>query len=466
MMHNLGLLLLMLLCGFEICAGQATAPPPQQAQQSAMFGSVPSGTPGGTLDLTLSNAIDRALSYNLALIEGAENVTAVRAARLTALAELLPSVTAQVGDTSQQVNLKAFGFSGFPGIRTIVGPFSVFDARGFVSWPLYSYSSRRLFDAARSELAAANLSQERLRSVVANVTTVLYLEAIANAARIDAARAELDTARAIRQQAEAMREAGAVAGIEVVRARVEEQARRQRVIFARNEFAKSKIRLARAIGMPLAQDFKIAGQIAYQPLPELSLDEALKRAYAARPDYRGYQALVEAAESRVKAARGERLPSFQVDANYGAIGPHPSDSHGTYSAAVGVSIPIFEGGRIEADRLRAGAAASQRRAEYEDLRGRIDQEVRTALLDARAAAEQVEVARSGLSLAEQQLSLSRDRFAAGVTTGVEVSQSQQAVAAARENYIASLDAFNTAKAALVAAMGLAPAEMKQFLGLK
>jgi outer membrane protein TolC len=130
-----------------------------------------------------------------------------------------------------------------------------------------------------------------------------------------------------------------------------------------------------------------------------------------------------------------------------------------------VRMPIFEGGRIEGDIVQADAALSQRRSEYLDLRSRIDAEVRTAFLDLTSAASQVGVAQSNRGLAQQTLTQSRDRFAAGVTDTLEVVQAQETVAAAEQDYISALYAHNVAKATLARVLGQADQNIRQFLRL-
>jgi len=85
------------------------------------------------------------------------------------------------------------------------------------------------------------------------------------------------------------------------------------------------------------------------------------------------------------------------------------------------------------------------------------------LLDLNSAAEQVEVARSSVELAEESLAQSRDRFTAGVTDNLEVVQAQESVASAHENYIQSLYAHNLAKIELARAIGDAEQGGKRYL---
>jgi outer membrane protein TolC len=97
--------------------------------QSIYFGSMPVGkATAGVMDLSLKDAIERGLKYNLAILLGDQETRSARGVRWKALSSLLPDVTAQASESIQQINLHAFGFPGFPGIRPIVGPFSVFDS--------------------------------------------------------------------------------------------------------------------------------------------------------------------------------------------------------------------------------------------------------------------------------------------------------------------------------------------------
>src|SRR5205807_2461597 len=155
-----------------------------------------------------------------------------------------------------------------------------------------------------------------------------------------------------------------------------------------------------------------------------------------------------------RAAVSERLPAVGMNADYGDIGPNPLNSHGTFSVSASVRFSIWEGGRIRGDIEEADAHLQQRKAELADLQGRIEYEVRSALLDLQTAADQVEVARSAADLARRALEQAQDRFTAGVADNIEVVQAQNSVATAATSYIDSLYAHNFAKALLARAMGV------------
>ncbi len=437
-----------------------TSAAPQMSVQggvsSVFMGSAPQGAASPEeLPLSLAEATSQGLRYNLGPVLAAQGARAARAARYIALSALLPNVNAQIRESSEQINLAAMGFPGLPGMHPIIGPFGVTDARGRMSQTLFNWRSVQNTRAASQSVQAADQSSLDARDVVVLVVTNLYLQAVAGASRVEAARAQLATAEAVYNQAADYKREGVVAAIDVLRAQVEFQAQQQRLIYFRNEFEKQKLNLARAIGLPDGQQFRLTDTAPFAPIPPLTPEEAISRALSGRRDYQSALAGLRAAELIRKAAAADRLPSLEFHGDYGTIGQNLGSSHGTYTAAVSLDIPIFQGGRVRGEILEADAQLEQRRAQVADLRERIAHEVRVALLDLHAASEQVEVARGAVALAQQQLAQARDRFAAGVTNNLEVTQAQEAVATADENYITGLYSFNAAKAALGRAVGQA-----------
>jgi outer membrane protein TolC len=104
--------------------------------------------------------------------------------------------------------------------------------------------------------------------------------------------------------------------------------------------------------------------------------------------------------------------------------------------------------------------------QLDDLHNRVEQEVRSSLLDVKTSNEQVMVARQSIDLAAEQLKEAQDRYSAGVSGSLEVVQSQEAVADANETYIQALYLNNVAKLSLAHALGVAEQQTKSFLGGK
>ncbi len=436
--------------------------------QGAYQGSVLSAeTPGAPLQLSLAEAIRRGLEYNLGTVGYQNSIREARALRRAELASLLPNLNGNVLASEQQTNLAAFGFNfRAPGFNfpTIVGPFHYVDARASLTQAIVDVTLLRNYRASQQNVRATELSSQDARDLVVLAVTGGYLQVISAAARIDSARAQVATAQATYQQAVDRRNAGVAARIDVTRSQVELQIQQQRLTSQETDFAKLKIQLGRVIGLPPGQDFSLADSLPFTPLTGLTLEQALMRASSNRADLKAAEAQVQAAELTRKAAVAERYPAVDLVADYGGIGTSPQNSHGTFSVTGSLRFPIWQGGRIRADIEAADAALQQRRSEYQDLRGRVDADVREAFLDLTAAASQVMVAQSNRDLAQDTLGQARDRFAAGVADTVEVVQAQEAVAVAEQDYISSLYAHNLAKASLARAMGQADQSIQQLLG--
>jgi outer membrane protein TolC len=280
---------------------------------------------------------------------------------------------------------------------------------------------------------------------------------------VDSVKVQVASAQAISQQASDRFTSGLNAKIDMTRSQVELQTQQQRLTAEQAEYAKQKIALARLIGLPPGQDLILTDAMPYAPLENLTLEQAITLASQNRSDIKAAEAQVRAANLSRKAASAEHYPTLDLGADYGVIGINPASSHGTFSVTGQLTFPIWAGGRSNGDIEQADALLRQRRAEYEDLRARIEAEVRTAYLDLNAAADQVRVSQSRRELAEDELVQARDRFASGVADTVEVVQAQEVVSTAEENYIASLSAHNLAKASVARATGQAEKIMRNLL---
>ncbi len=422
--------------------------------QSPFEGAVPQGkaTPE-VLSLTLSDAIARGIRANLGAVLAAQSVRSAEGGYQEARSRLLPNLSAHISEMAEQINLDAFGFPGLPGISRIIGPFGVFDSRLALTQEVLNIQSMRATEAASAGLSAAQFTAADARETVALVVTAYYLQSLAAASRVDAAKAQEQTADALYQQALDLKTNGVAPAIDVLRAQVELETERQRLIARSNEFEKAKLRLARAIGLPDGQAIRLADKLPETPSPEIAFDAALAQAYRERNDYQSLAARVKAAELAWRAAGAARLPSVNFHGDYGAQGKSPANSHGTFTAAVSLDIPVFTGGRTSAERLQADAELRRQQAQMDEMRGRIAFEIRSELLDVDSTRDQVEVSRTAVELARQQEQQARDRFAAGVANNLEVVQAQEALATANENHIASLYAYQASRAALARSMG-------------
>ena len=434
---------------------------PTQAP-GAFQGSVPSGAPSsGPLSLSLDEAVKRGLRYNLGAINSQQSLRQAQGESIVALSPLLPNLSANLLEVDQQIDLAAFGFkfktppgSGFS-IPTIVGPFNYFDLRGNLTQKLADVQALRTYQSSREARRAADFSVQDSREFIVYVVTAGYLQVIAESARVDSAKVQVESAQAIYQQALDRFTSGLSARIDMTRSQVELQTQQQRLTSEQAAYAKQKIALARLIGLSPGQEIILADALPYAPLENLTLEQAIDLASHNRSDLKAAEAQVHAAEFSRKAAVAERFPTLDFAADYGVIGINPATSHGTFSVEGQLHFPIWAGGQARGDIEEADARLQQRRAGYDDLRARVEADVRTAFLDLNAAAELVRVAQSRRALAQDELQQARDRFASGVADTVEVVQAQEVVSSAEQDYIASLNAHNLAKAGVARAAGQA-----------
>lgn len=434
--------------------------------QNPFQGSVSMGSASAqTLQLSLQDALERGLRYNLAVLLNEQSSRASRGQRWQALSQLLPHLTTTTVTGKRLVNLYSVGFPRtLRNINPISGPFNVFDARASVSGPLLNIQALRNEKAASDEVEAANYTYQDARNVVVLVISNAYLLGVATQAEVQSAQVQVSTAKALYQQAVDRYHSGFSPEIDTLRAHVELQSREQHLIAARNDERTAKLNLARAIGLPDGQHFDLSTPASFQSLPETEYAKALSEALANRADYRAAEAQVRAAEARRRAIVAERYPSLGFLGDFGDAGFSPQFSHDTFSVAATLNIPVFQGGKVRGELIQADAQLKQAEDKLNNLKGQISYDVHTALMNIETATEQVAVAKSNVALARETLAQANDRYTAGVTDNIEVIQAQEALAGADDAYIASLYQHNVAKVALARALGSAEHTVLQYVG--
>jgi outer membrane protein TolC len=437
-----------------------------QAPQSSFDGSVATGqvTPG-VLQLSLDDAIQRGLKQNLGLILSGTNVQSANGQRLQELQALLPTVDGYLREAVMQTNLAAQGIRA-PGFPAIIGPYGYTDLRGTLSWSLLNISSLKNYLASKHNFEGSKLSAEDARDMVVLTVGNAYLLVIADASRIRSVESQVATAKVSLDQAVENHQAGTSPLLDELRARVDYQTLQQQLITSENQFAKDKIALARTIGLPLEQKFELTDQVPYAAMDNMQADAAVKEALTNRKDLQAMQQQTMAAKDLRAAAKAERYPVIGFDGDYGLIGVNFGTSHGTGNAEGTLRFPIFEEPRLRGDAQIAQAQLNQSNAQLNDMQGQIDAEVRDNILDIQAAAQQVEVAHSNVQLASEALSEAQERYAAGVSDNLAVTQAQQSVAQANDRYVASLYQHNVAKLSLARALGVAQTNYKDYVGGK
>ena len=453
--------------GMLIAQQLPTSIPGQTAGPTAgsFQGSVTAGQANAqTLVLSLDDAIQRGVKNNLGAILSGTQTASAKAQRLTQLQPLLPDVEFNAREAEMQVDLAAQGLR-IPGFPTIIGPFGYSDLRASLTWSLLDLKALHSYIASKHQFKAAQLSEQDARDMVVLTVGNAYMLVLADQGRVDSFQAQVATSKVSLDQANANHDAGTAPKLDVLRAQVDYQSLQQQLIVAQNSLEKDKLALARAIGLPLDQKFNLSDKAPYAVFDHLDVDATIKQAHANRKDLAAMVEQTKAAEEQRKGATADRYPTIKVDADYGDIGVNVRHSHGTGDAQGTLSVPVFKEFELRGEAQVAQSQLDTQKAQLSDMNAQVDADIRDALLDIEAAQKQVEVARSSVELANEALSEAQQRYVNGVSDNLAVSQAEQSVAQANDQYVSSLYRDNVAKLSLARALGTGQ-DYKKYLGGK
>ncbi len=405
------------------------------------------------LRLTLRDAVQIALKQNPQVQIANLNLAESEQDRNLARAALLPQMELQTFDKVQRFNLEAFIGKTLPGSSQHAGPFETFQIGPTLSFPLLDLRLWRKYQAS-SHLVRAGEAQERsVREQTVLLVVSQYLGSLRAAADVQAAQSRLDLARALDEQAEDLQKNGVATGLDALRARVELQNEEQRFIEAKTEFETSLFALVRLLNLDPEQKVELADQVNFFETPAFNAEQRIDQALEHRPEWRALKAQELALVAQKKAASEARWPRLVLSGTRGFQGLSLPGSIPSYEYQATIDVPLFTGGRIRAEILKAELERKKIAQILVDLRNQIALEVKTAGAQLDSARHEVEVANQGVKLAQEALTQARDRFQAGVSNNIEVITAQDELARANDNQIRALYRYNQARADLARATG-------------
>jgi len=429
------------------------------------------------LRLSLDDAIRRGFENNLGLKEAETGEKTLHGEKLEAMQEFLPTVSVTGGVSVHEYNLAAFGFGpGFLGKISSFFPPGAFTNLSYITkadvtqgqinyeQTLFSGPVIGAYRGVKAAEQVAYYSKMTARGEVVQQVATAYLGAIADQSEVDNAKALLEADRVLVDQAKAQHAAGTAANLDELRAQVQYQQQEQALIAAQNQLEKRQILLKREIGLAPGQKIALTDPAPYSDLAAASTEALRTQAYQDRQDYQNLQAQEREAKIVVQARREERLPTLSFRGNYGVTGVTGVGYHGTTVAMGTLKVPLFREATLRGDADVARAQLDGVNMQLADLRTKIDQQVRSALLDVDAARQLVEVARSSADLATAALSDETDRFGAGLDDTLPLVRAQASLAAAKSNLVQSQYRYNLAKLALARSTGVIETQYKTYLG--
>lgn len=414
-----------------------------------------------TLPLSLKRAVEIALasdgSPKIALAE--ETIKEAQAQQAEARSALLPDLESAANYARETVDLKTYGFRfnippqfGFS-IPYVVGPFSVFDARATGSLAIVDVASIRKYEASKSNVEAVKTDFDSTKNQVSDQVARAYLGLLRADAALDTARSNLELSQSLLDQARRLRDAGSGTGVDVTRAEVQLANDRQRIVAVENDRRKAALILLRAMGLNLNSTIELTDKLSYKASEVGNLESALADARTFRSELKAQKARESGARLNYSSVKDERLPSLGASANYGAVGTPGLPSQPTYAYGLTLTLPIFDGGRLDARREDSLWQYRQEQTRMRDIEQQVELDVRLAFDSVHSAETEVKTAEEGVRLADQELSQAQHRYQAGVTNGIEVTDAQNRLARARDNQIAALYDYNVARIDLATATG-------------
>lgn len=386
------------------------------------------------LRLTIDDAIRMALGSGTPAQMARSNERLARIAQREALAALLPQADARLMRYNQSINLATFGFE-LPGQPPVVGPFNVTDAQISGAVQLFNLAALRRYESLQSTARATRYQTEQAENDLAAAVARLYL--LVQRAQTQIASREADVALFTRlvQTAEDEFRAGTGTRLDVAQANVQLARARQALLVAQNDRQNAAVALLNAIGGDEASDVVLAATPAV-PASMPAMDVSLAAARENRPELRQAEEQQRAARLQVEAARARRLPSLSLDFEGDMSGNRTTDLHWTRRIAGNLGMPLFHAD-INANIARAEIALHDAQMQLEQRQRDVEQDVRRSRNTLENAEARVGVATETVRVAEEALTVARDRRAAGYGSSVEVDRAQDAYRQAHEDLIAA-----------------------------
>jgi len=416
----------------------------------AAFAQQPPAAPPAPLQLTLKQAVQVALKQNPQRVIAQLLVSESDRTSQIARSALLPQANVAASGSINQYNFQSIERAP---TRAFAGPFQVIEAGPTFSQTILDFQKIRAYQIGREGTHQARADEQTTREIVVNAVVDQYLLILRALATRDAASVRVKLAQRLYEQAGELQRMGIGLSIDTVRANVELQNERQNLIDAETLTHTTKYGLAALLDLPRDQDLEVADHLDFYDLPALDKQSLLDQALTSRPEIRSLNSQRRIAKLTTDAAGEQRLPQLDFSGFWYYQGSRFNNGIPAYTYALSLEFPLFTGGRIRAEEARARLEEQHVAESRRQLEAQIVDEVKSALDELTAARNSVDVANLGLQLAQEEVDQAQRRFAAGVTTNVEVITAQDALARASDNQIGALYQFNVSRASLARATG-------------
>jgi outer membrane protein len=409
----------------------------------------------GAQKLTLNSAVDLALKQNLD-IQIANIETATRQQdRVIARSELLPHASFDADDSVNRHNLRALlGIQiPIPNVPHSIGPYEAVNVGPTFSAPVFDLTLIRRYQASGHRLLASRADEQTVREETVLLTVSQYMAHLRALASIKAAKSRVELATRLAHQADDLLRDGVASKIDVSRSQVRLREEQQHLIDDQRDADTTIYALKRILNVPDSQQIEFADRQDFFQTQALDFSDPLATALVQRPELHSLDENIKAAQFEHKAAVAKSLPKFTVDGFWDVQGETFNTATPGYQYQVSMSVPIFTGGRLKAERKSTALDEQRTEKQLAQERNQVTEQVRDGQVELQAALQQVELGRQEVQLANEEVTLSQGRFQSGVTDNIEVTTAQDSLARANDTEIGALFRYNVARAQLARAVG-------------
>lgn len=421
----------------------------------AQGGPIPA-SPGHRPSFTLSELVQYALAHNPGVKQAEKSVDVERWGVHSAKAERFPQINMVGGATRYHYPAPLTPISGSPLAGVPFPEFSetIYDLGAYLVLPLYK-GGRLVNNIRLSELrhsASMDLLAAARRDLIYNVTSLYYK--ILQLGRLKISReAQAGQLEAHRNQVEKFFQAGKVAHLELLRSEVELAKAGENLLLAENSLKTAYEVLRRVMGMEdTDRDLSVAEMEAPQKI-DYNFEQAARMAFKKRPEYQAAVKKTQAAEKRVDMARGRWRPYVYITGQYVEDASNRLDTKENWMAALRMSVPVFDGGTINAEVEKERAELEKARQNERSLRLEINQEIKESFVNLANSLERIKVTEKAHETATENLRVETLKYQRGAGTTTDLVDAQANLTGVETSYFQALFDRDISVAAVRRAVG-------------
>jgi outer membrane protein TolC len=366
-------------------------------------------------------------------------------------AALLPQFSVRAEQTRQQL-ARSFTAEQFDS-----PPFNSFGSRVEASLPVFDTQRYADFRIGQLNYAIARKDYETAVQDYLEQAILLYFTQLRDLRSVEIAEDNLQRERRLLNLATRQYEAGAAVKIDVTRAEVRVATQRRTLMEAETQVESSILELKSLLDLDLDLELRLDRSITegFNAPPSIKRLGSLEVMTELRPELQSQMEVLERAELARKAAAWQRLPTIELFADWGYDSGRAFDGEEGEAWRVGLraSLPIWEGGRIAAEKREAAAALRQNEYSLRDLRNRIEREFQFAMIEMDSRYEQIAIASDEVRLGNDEVAQALERYREGLADNRELIDAQKRLADAERSHLRAVYLYGLSRLAFARAIG-------------